>query len=170
MPTEAEHRGMDRRQLLKRAAAVGVVAWTAPAIQTLNMPHALAMVGSPGETCYTVRIESASRCSSPGATENVASTMKCLYDFDPGVIVTDTTGGCAKAVVTSTDADGAGTWTVQLGDGCSLVAGFARSGNECVAAELADGNPAPQGTTGVLYFRAAPISLIELTFCCKPTP
>jgi hypothetical protein len=158
---------MDRRQVLKRAAAAGIVAWTAPAIQTLNMPRALAQVGSPGETCYTVRIESETRCSSPGPTENVASTMKCLYGFDPDVVLTDTTGGCAFAPVTSTD-DGNGRWIVTLSNGCSLVAGFSRSGNDCFPAELADGSPAPQGTTGVLYFSGDPISLIELTFCCTP--
>lgn len=170
VPTETEHGGMDRRQLLKRAAAAGIVAWTAPAIQTLNMPRALAQVGSPGETCYTVRIESETRCSSPGATENVASTMKCLYDLDPDLVIRDTTGGCGLATVTDTDADGNGAWTVQLSPGCHLIAGFARSGNDCFPAELPGGGEAPQGTTGTLWFRVSPISLIEITFCCAPTP
>jgi hypothetical protein len=173
VPTETEHeqRGIDRRQLLKRAAAAGIVVWTVPAVQTLNMPAALAQVGSPGETCYTITILSNAHCSSPGANENVANTLKCLYAFDPDLILRNTGAGCQFATLTSTDIDGHGTWLVQLAPGCSLVAGFARSGTgsgACIPASDAGGNPLPNGSTGSLYFPGQPVNHVEITFCCKP--
>lgn len=173
MPTETdhEHRGIDRRQLLKRAAAAGIVVWTVPAVQTLNMPAALAQVGSPGETCYTITILSNASCSSPNANENVANTLKCLFAFDPDVILRNTGAGCAFATLATKNADGNGTWRVDLAAGCHLIAGFARSGTgsgACIPASDAGGTPLPSGATGSLFFRGQPVNHVELTFCCKP--
>ncbi len=169
--TETEHRGIDRRQLLKRAAAAGVVVWTVPAVQTLNMPAALAQVGSPGETCYTIKILSNSSCSSPNANENVASTLKCLYAFDPDLILRNTGIGCQFAKLVSTDVDELGTWQVNLEPGCRLIAGFARSGTgqgTCIQASDAGGDPVGEGATGSIFFRGQPVNHVEITFCCKP--
>ena len=170
MPTETDQPGIDRRDLLKKAAVAGAVAWSVPAIQTLNMPEALAAVGSPGETCFTVRIDRHG-CSSPNRWTKLKTTYPGLWAYDPDLIVNDTTRGCTKVKVLSRDCDRWGTWKVVLADGCYLVAGFTQSGKSFAPANLANGQPAPKGTTGTIYFKPTKrygCSHIELTICCKP--
>lgn len=166
MPTDHEPQGIDRRQMLKRVAAAGAVAWTVPAIQTLNMSKALAQVGSPGDVCYTVKLENT--CESPSANSNLAQSFGCLYAFDPDVIVTDTTAGCSLvSVVKNTN----GTWQVTLPAGCYFVAGFSKAGRTCVPAQTVGGDQAANGDTGTIVFPPGTqnaISHIELTFCCNP--
>jgi hypothetical protein len=166
MPTDTEPQGIDRRQMLKRVAAAGAIAWTVPAIQTLNMSKALAQVGSPGDVCYTVKFEDT--CSSPSANSNLSQSFGCLYAFDPDVIVKDTTGGCSiVSVVKNAD----GTWRVTLPAGCYFVAGFSKAGRACVPAQTVGGDQAEKGDTGTIVFVPSTrnaISHIELTFCCNP--
>jgi hypothetical protein len=166
MPTEDEQ-GIDRRQLLKRAAAVGAVAWTVPAIQTINMTHALASVGSPGDICYTIKFEADGKCESAGG--NLEKSFSCLWDFDPDIIVTDTDGGCMKATL---QIMANGEWHVTLAAGCYLVAGFTKATSDaCQPAYTLGGQVAPEGTTGTIVFKPIgqhAVSHVELTFCCNP--
>jgi hypothetical protein len=151
MPTDHEPQGIDRRQMLKRVAAAGAVAWTVPAIQTLNMSKALAQVGSPGDVCYTVKLENT--CESPSANSNLAQSFGCLYAF--------------VSVVKNTN----GTWQVTLPAGCYFVAGFSKAGRTCVPAQTVGGDQAANGDTGTIVFPPGTqnaISHIELTFCCNP--
>jgi hypothetical protein len=169
MPTEDEP-GIDRRQLLKRAVAVGAVAWTVPAIQTINMTHALANVGSPGDICYTIKFNSDGTCSSASANSNLAQSFGCLWDLDPDIIVTDNSGGCTKATLQKVN----GNWNVTLAQGCYLVAGFTKAANQCQPAYTLDGqnaNEVDPPASGTIQFRPIgqhAVSHIELTFCCRP--
>jgi hypothetical protein len=156
--TGPDRRAIDRREALKRAAAVGVVAWAVPAVQTLNMREALASKGSPGEICYTVKIDYS--CSSPGYGADVRLAYGCLSMHGSDLIVWGS-GKCPYGLRWS---KGNGSWYVTLPPGCRLVAGYAKSGDTCVAASQ------PSGSQGTIEFKKAKyaksISNVQLTFCC----
>lgn len=171
--TGTQHTGIDRRQALKRIAAGGVVLWTIPAVQTLNMRHALA-VGSPGEDCYTIKLgldrAGGEVCEAPGAGSHLPTSYGCLFDFDPDVIVTDQpeAEACSKVVTWTHPATGP--WFVTLAEGCHLEAGFSKCGSgdgSCLA------SPSPKGSTGVIQFNqpcpnGSGLSHVEFTICCDP--
>jgi hypothetical protein len=150
--------GIDRREMLKRAAAVGAVAWAVPAVQTLNMRQALAGVGSPGEVCYTIKIDGS--CSSPSYGTRTASAFTCMYRHDPDLIVRGN-GRCPSGVRWTKNRSG--TWFVTLPPGCYLVAGFAKAGTGCTAATQ------PKGSLGTIEFKKPykDISNVTITFCCR---
>jgi hypothetical protein len=97
---------VNRRTLIKGAAAAGVVAWAAPVIvESMASPAAAAV------TCFNAR------------EENISTTPDCA----PGGV-----GGSACVSTTGTTADGScskihfthngdGSWTVSVAAGCTLV-------------------------------------------------
>ena len=163
--TTTEQIGINRRQALKRIAAGGAVLWTIPAVQTLNMRRAFA-VGSPGEECYTIKLDP---CEAPSPNTNLEQAYGCLFDFDPDVIVTDQpeSEACSKVANFTSN----GTWTVTLAAGCHLEAGFSKCGNR---GESCKPSPSPNGSTGTIQFvpcdNGAEISHLEFTICCEPVP
>jgi hypothetical protein len=163
-----EQGGINRRQALKRIAAGGALLWTIPAVQTLNMRHALAL-GSPGEDCYTIKLEG-DDCETPSPNANLANAFRCLYSFDPDFIVTDqpTAEACSKVVNFTHNAP---SWFVTLAPGCHLEAGFSKCGSR---GEFCTASPSPEGSTGTIQFvpcgNGAGISHIEFTICCDPVP
>jgi hypothetical protein len=167
--TGAEHTteqtGIDRRQALKRIVAGGVVAWTIPAVQTLNMRRAFA-VGSPGEDCFTIKLQPGQACEAPSPNANFAQAWSCLWAAGGNsldLIVTDKTSAEACAKVVNFTANG--TWSVTLAPGCHLEAGFSKCGQACTS------TPSPQGSTGTIQFTPCStgqaISHIEFTICCE---
>jgi hypothetical protein len=163
--TTPEQIGINRRQALKRIAAGGAVLWTIPAVQTLNMRRAFA-VGSPGEECYTIKLDP---CEAPSPNTNLEQAYGCLFDFDPDVIVTDQpeSEACSKVANFTSN----GTWTVTLAAGCHLEAGFSKCGSGDGSCEP---SPSPNGSTGTIQFvpcdNGAEISHVEFTICCEPVP
>jgi hypothetical protein len=155
--TGTERGGIDRREMLKRAAVAGVVAWTVPAVQTLNMREAMASQGSPGEVCSTIKIDGS--CSSPSYNARVSSSYSCLARYDSDLIVRGN-GRCPPGVRWSKNKSGS--WYVTLPPGCHLVAGFAKAGTGCVPATQ------PKGSLGTIEFRRRykEISNVTITFCC----
>jgi hypothetical protein len=125
---EDPDRLVDRRQALKKAAAVGGALWIAPAVQTVNMTKAWAAVGSdmesdpgpgpgPGPVStldrFTVRFDIGrygARCASASV-----SSCRCL-SAEP------LAGGCSFA---RADRIGSGGWKVTAsGEGAYVVEGF----------------------------------------------
>jgi len=151
-PTQSR---VDRRQALKRMAAVGGAVWVAPALQTINMARAKA--GTPQQDCFSVLIASGKQCASPGPTGEGAH---CLTPIT-------TPGGCAHITVVSTN--NGQSWFIDLGS-CTFVEGFVRSGRgSCCALNI------PPGTSGVIeaprcasgpHGQLQDITGVELTICC----
>ena len=166
--SSTEQGGINRRQALKRIAAGGAILWTVPAVQSLNMRHALAL-GSPGEDCYTIKLEPGKDCETPSPNANLENAYGCLFDFDPDVIVTDQTTAEACSKVVNFTANG--TWFVTLAPGCHLEAGFSKCGSRGASCKP---SPSPEGSTGTIQFvpcdNGAGISHIEFTICCDPVP
>lgn len=166
--TGTEETRIDRRQALKRIAAGGAVLWTIPAVQTLNMRRAFA-VGSPGEDCYTIKLQPNQPCEVPSANSNLAKAYSCLFAFDPDVIVTDQPAAeaCSKVVAFVPNT----IWSVTLAPGCHLEAGFSKCGSNGASCKA---SPSPPGSTGTIQFvpcdNGAAISHIEFTICCDPIP
>jgi hypothetical protein len=145
--------GITRRQALKRAAAVGALAWATPVVETLTAQRAWA--ASPQGLCYSVKLDPYQQVYFNG---NNANGFKCC---DPDALhVGD--GGSQVGLTINND----GTWTVTLAPGCSFESGYTHGGpkpNDCVA------NPAPNGTNGAIVFYPNgkhKISNVQLSFCC----
>jgi hypothetical protein len=95
-----EQRGIDRRTLIKRAAATGAVAWTAPVIiQSLTSPAGALTCGG----CFLLQIAAARDCFAVTATEGVSTISPCgtlsaggcttPTNVPPGAAVDDFSGG-----------------------------------------------------------------------------
>jgi hypothetical protein len=157
--TSGEPGGLDRRELLRKAALIGGTLWVVPAVQSLNVRAAHASAGSPMENCYSIRVGNG-KCDS--------SNFACLQH------PTGVAGGCQQDITVHTNGPN-GSWVVTLPQGCHFVEGFSRCGRRglCAPATV-QGNVGtfPRCTrrsagSGPLHFDV--ISHIEFTFCC-PTP
>lgn len=159
------HDGVTRRELLKRAAVAGSVAWAAPVIHSITTPaFAQATPGciagcfwvkwDPTEPCVDVSGQSSIKCSN------------CLADEG----LTQDRGGCPcieNAVTTQPCGDPAtGTWTLTLPPGCTFHGG----GSKC-ASDLCQ--PAMDNGDGTVTFfpcldasgNPKCISHIEFCYC-----
>jgi hypothetical protein len=85
--------GLSRRQVLKRAAVAGAVAWATPVVQSINPSRAWASgVGTPRQICQSVVIDASGNCSDgQGGFTHITPTGE--------------TGGC-EFVSTEVDPDG----------------------------------------------------------------
>ena len=156
-PHDPDSSGVNRRQALKRMAAVGGAVWVAPALQTINMAHAKA--GSPLEVCFSVKIEQDFTCESPGPE---GQGFECIVPVIGG-------DGCSHVSVISTN--NGEDWQIDLG-ACRFIEGAVKSGGgkgSCCPINV------PSGTTGVISIaRCATgphgmlqdISNIQITICC----
>jgi hypothetical protein len=94
-----EQRGIDRRTLIKRAAATGAVAWTAPVvIQSLTSPAGALTCGG----CFLFQIAANFLCFEVTQTEGVTTISPCgtlsagcttTTNVPPGAQVDDFAGG-----------------------------------------------------------------------------
>lgn len=102
-----EQRGIDRRTLIKRAAASGAVAWTAPAIlESLTSPASALTCGG----CFRFQIAAQSFCDQVTQTEGVSTISPCgtlsaagctsPTDVAAGVPANDFPGGIEGGVCT----------------------------------------------------------------------
>lgn len=150
-------RPVDRRDALKRIAAVGGAVWVAPALQTINM--ATASAGTPHETCFTALI-TPNHCEVPGPSGQGAH---CITPVLPS------TGACDHVRIISSRAGTS--WVIDLGT-CRFIEGQVKSGGgsrSCCPIDI------PPGTTGVItvprcasgpHGMLQDISGVEVTFCC----
>jgi hypothetical protein len=149
--------GVNRRQALKRIAAVGGAVWVAPALQTINMARAKA--GSPLEVCFSVKIDGNGACVLPGPT---GQGFACI------VPVTGSDGcGHVTAISTNSGED----WLIDLGS-CRFIEGAVKSGGgstSCCPLSISSGTTgvitAPRCATGP-QGQLQDISHVEITFCC----
>ncbi len=108
--------GISRRNVLKRAAVVGAVAWTAPVIQSINPTRAYA--GTPQRFCYSVRINPDGTCF----PEQNAQFYHCV---SPNIGEVD---GCAAVAASAVSDPVTGTMTVTIAGGCTLQSGASLCG------------------------------------------
>ncbi len=161
--TDDDKGKIDRRTALKRMAAAGGALWIVPAVQTVSMSRAWAL-GSPGEVCYTIKLDPG--CEAPSEHTNLAQAYRCLFAFDPDIIVTDQPESEACSRVTGPTMNG--NWMVTLDPGCHLEAGFSKCGSGTGSCGQ---SPTPPGSTGTIVFTPCPngaeISHVEFTICCQ---
>lgn len=112
---ERRTRRLDRRQALRRIGAAGAVAWTVPAVQTINMSKAFAQAarGSPlpGE-CGNARVSLGGACELPNFNPNAGcGGQSCLATANQ-----DAPSACGSIVsaVAADDAD----WVICISEGC----------------------------------------------------
>jgi hypothetical protein len=147
---------VNRRQALKKMAAVGGAVWVAPALQTINMARAKA--GTPREVCFSVLITAGNKCEEPGPS---GQGFHCIVPVLG-------TGGCSH--ITPIATHGGSSWVVNLG--CRWVEGAVKSGGgtgSCCTLPIAPGTTGtitiPRCATGP-HGQLQDISGVEITFCC----
>ena len=164
MPDEARpdpHEGVSRRDILKRAAIAGGLAWAAPAIQSITTP-AFAQV-TPGcmAGCFWVKTQ-----PDGGGCEDANGTVFCPNCLaDEGL--TQDPGGCPCVAgrIVAGECDS----TLTLPPGCTFHGGFSKcAGDLC--------EPAVDMGGGVIHFPPCPdpsppppehcVSHIEFCYCC----
>lgn len=159
------HDGVTRRELLKRAAVAGSVAWAAPVIHSITTP-AFAQV-TPGciAGCFWVKWDPTEPCVDVSGQSSIKCS-NCLADEG----LTQDRGGCPcieNAVTTQPCGDPAtGTWTLTLPPGCTFHGG----GSKC-ASDLCQ--PAMDNGDGTVTFfpcldasgKPKCISHIEFCYC-----
>ena len=142
-PTE----GLSRRQVLKRAAVAGAVAWAAPVVQSINPSRAWASgVGTPRQICQSVVIDSSGNCSeAQGGFTHITPTGE--------------TGGC-EFVSTEVDPDGG--ILVGVPPGTEVVDG-------AVVGPNGHAQPPVSNASGDVWKASSPgsegIDHVELTIC-----
>jgi hypothetical protein len=159
--------GLSRREVLKRAAIVGGVAWAAPVIQSITTP-AFAQVTPPGckAGCFWVKVDPGGVCEDANGTVTCPS---CLGG------ATQEPGGCpcVAGLVTEGPQECTGPedgWTLApLPAGCTFLGGNSVCAGACgpAATPNPDGSwtfpPCPSGPQGQLQC----VSHIEFCYCCS---
>jgi hypothetical protein len=133
---EYESRGIDRRALIKRAAAAGAVAWTAPVvIGSLSSPAA-AITGTPG--CFRFQV------TPSGAAGTCTTTAEYTATCEPTTTACTPTTAAAGTLlstwcITTSDcraqppAGASVTFTINAGCSCTFLdADAQRSNGGCV--------------------------------------
>jgi len=139
--------GVDRRTLIKRAAALGAAAWTAPVIlDSLGSPAAavtgaecllyvLAGSAQGNGPCDAFTIASTGTCASPTSTTCSGCTSNCASGTS---LTRQTTSGTAAPSITGCSEDPSGSGTITLGTatvaaGCTII-GYATRLTTCFGA------------------------------------
>ena len=117
MSRASEQRRVDRRTMIRRAAAAGAAAWTAPVILDSVASPAGAFTPRPGCTFLVFN----SQCAQNSNQVPCNTLSGCTPD--PQLL------GCLTAVC---EASGAITVTADCGSNCSISAAQAQLGNDCV--------------------------------------
>jgi hypothetical protein len=117
-----ERAGIDRRSLIRRSAAVGVGAWTAPVILGSLTSPAAAVTLEPG--CQFLVFNN--QCS----TNNQQSPCTEIEGCEPNAALAD----CLEITSNGTDCQQGVTVTVtnNCGDQCVITAAEAKSGDDCI--------------------------------------
>jgi hypothetical protein len=107
---------IDRRQALRRIAGAGAVAWSVPAVQTLNMSRALAQAQtSIPTTCSWFRISANGR--TPIENDGICTGVD---DHDSCLSTTGSNTDCSPVVGIPLTPSRSG-WTVPLGPGYEII-------------------------------------------------
>ncbi len=130
-PTDRGAAGVDRRSLIKRAAAAGAVAWTAPIIvDSLASPAAAATLAT---GCYSTQYTAANPCAvaAPGTPCATLSGYPAANAFPGGNIACTNSGGdityslagsnCAFVRGNASHTQGGGSTCVTVGSGVSVL-------------------------------------------------
>jgi hypothetical protein len=145
-PTE----GLSRRQVLKRAAFAGAVAWATPVVQSINPSRAWAQgVGTPRQICQSVIIDSSGNCSdAQGGFTHITPTGE--------------TGGC-DFVDAATDPSGDIVFSVP--EGTEVVDGAAVGSDGSSQAPISNA----AGDVWKASSREGSVDHVELTICVPET-
>ena len=137
--------GIDRRTLIKRAAATGAVAWTAPMIIDSLASPAAAITGTPGCFRFTVPTTAGPTCGTVTAADNVTCplvTTQCTPTTEAAG--TSLSKYCMPATGCSATTASV-TFTINAGCGCTIVAAQgvtnanAACGGTCLTGTIAAG-------------------------------
>jgi hypothetical protein len=189
---DAPERRLDRREALKKAAAIGGALWIVPAVQSVNMTKAWAAVGSDPqleefdeETTGTGQGPTGSGgTSGPPWTPEPLNEKRYTVRFDVGpngatcsqprrrscrCLKAETlTGGCSQATASKSGRNGA--WVVTVsGQGAQVIEGFAVCGTSA-GARCTPGSPVSANTIKFMpppargHHAKRAISHIEMTF------
>jgi hypothetical protein len=137
---------MDRRTLIKRAAATGAVVWTAPMILDSLASPAGAITGTPGCFKFTV-------AATPGATcNNVTAAFDATCDITTTQCTPTTEAAgvalskyCMSASTACAATTSPVTFTINAGCGCTFLAASGETNNatgcggQCLAGVIAAG-------------------------------
>jgi hypothetical protein len=170
MPDQARtdsHDGVSRREILKRAAIAGGVAWAAPVIQSITTP-AFAQVTPPGcaAGCFWVKVDEGNICEDANGTVTCPSCLGGRTQSQGGCpcVAGKVTENCAEDCVTENCE-----WTLApLPAGCTFLGGNSVCAGAC-------GPPARVNPDGSVTFFPCPdpsgkpqcISHIEFCYCCN---
>ena len=113
---------LDRREALKRAAAVGGALWVVPAVQSINMSRAFATSAS--NVCNNFRIEGG-KCSV--ITKKTGSKCASMPYTDPSSCAPINTAK-TKPISTPSGAD----WVICLDAGCEVEGVGLKAGDQCL--------------------------------------
>ena len=173
MGAEQQSTGVSRRDLIKKAAVAGGVAWVAPTV--LANPAFAAnpcgcSEGANGQLFGIKFQEGSSTCASPGANasgEGNCGAIDGITNFRDGCCLV--TAGIVSAPVYS-----GGAATITLGPGVSLCKGFSKCGPNCLSSSAqVSTTPGDNGTTIVRFdCDSAPqggLSHLELFVCVNGT-
>jgi hypothetical protein len=142
-------RGIDRRALIKRAAATGAVAWTAPLIlESLSSP-AGAITAPSG--CHSVQIAAGNCTTSVTPTATVAGCTPATWSTSPTAPCPAFAGGqnlagtlCLSATTACATNTSPITFTISNACSCTFTAGIgetnASGANQCRVGTLSGGN------------------------------
>jgi hypothetical protein len=162
MPSPARsnpHEGVTRREIIKRAAIAGGVAWAAPVIQSITTPAFAQTTPRCTAGCFWVKISP----DEPGGCVDANGTVFCPDCLQGN---TQSPDGCPCVVNLVTQNC---EWTLApLPAGCTFLGGYSKcAGNLCEPAVVnPDGSvtfpPCPKAGGGVHC-----VSHIEFCYCCS---
>jgi hypothetical protein len=126
----AERPGIDRRTIIKRAAAAGAVAWTAPVILGSVASPAGAITGTPGCFKFTVPTNAGGTCNNVTAafdnTCDVTTTQCTATTEAAGVALSKY---CMAASTPCAATTSPVTFTINAGCGCTIIAARGETNN-----------------------------------------
>jgi hypothetical protein len=158
--------GVTRREILKRAAIAGGVAWAAPAIKSITTPAFAQTTPQCIAGCFWVKLDENGVCDDAGS--------RFCPDCTGAFPVPRSPGGCPcveNAVTMQPCSDPAtGTWTLTLPPNCTFHGGYSKCGgpqDQLCEPAIDNGD----GTVTFLSCKDPPgadkcISHIEFCYCC----
>ena len=141
--TSDDKRRLDRRTLIKGAAAAGAVGWTAPLIiESMTSPAAAV------STCFEAR-----------GGGNLGNTCNTIGNGNRCMGAPTNTNGCSGHAPTFTN-NGGGSWTVCVPSGCTISQLFEFCGGSCQTISCS-------GTRCCTFTACSSLSHFDVYYCCS---
>jgi hypothetical protein len=148
--------GIDRRTMIKRAAAAGAVAWTAPVIiGSLTSPAA-------AQTCESIR---AARINFTDSGEGLGTCVVIPGAGNPTICPE---GPSQSGAILSclTPSEGTTSWTITLPAGCTFIQACATYGGQIHCQLTVSGNVLVVPKSGSDACGGGGLSHLDINWCC----